>query len=202
MKEKILKLMKTSWSKFGFKAAELEGFADLVSKNLADDATDEEINNAISGAEVYASMAQKVMNRGVQDTENKYKGWVKPESKAETETKTEQQPMSQEQMMAAMMVKMQEMLNPLLNERKQEKLHERLVNDDRLKNIPKSFLRHYSLEDESKLDDVVTGITDDYAAVLSEQVKGGLVATIPQGGGGQAEGVVSDEDIKSLAATL
>lgn len=188
--------MKTSWAKFGFKAAELEGFADLVSKNLADDATDEEINNAISGAEVYASMAQKVMNRGVQDTENKYKGWVKPEPK------TDPDPMSQEQMMASMMAKMQEMLNPLLNERKQEKLHERLVNDDRLKNIPKSFLRHYSLEDESKLDDVVTGITDDYAAVLSEQVKGGLVATIPQGGGGQAEGVVSDEDIKSLAATL
>lgn len=202
MKEKILKLMKTSWSKFGFKAAELEGFADLVSKNLADDATDEEINNAISGAEVYASMAQKVMNRGVQDTENKYKGWVKPESKAETEIKTDQQPMSQEQMMAAMMAKMQEMLNPLLNERKQEKLHERLISDERLKKIPSSFLKHYSLDDETKLDETVSAITTDYAAVLAEQVKGGLVSEIPSAGGGQNDGVASDDDIKNLAAQM
>lgn len=194
MKEKVLKVLKPTFAKYGFNAQELEGFAEAVAANLTPESTDEEINNAISGVEIFASIAQKAMNRGVSATEAKYKGWIKPDPQPQPQPKP--QPEDIEAMVKA---RVDAMMQPFVAERQKEKLNERLVSDSRLASIPRSYLRHYSIESEDQLDSMVETISSDYASLMSEQIKSGQVVEAPKGSGGDPSGVASDEDVKAIA---
>ena len=51
IKDRVLASMKTSYAKYGFKKSELNQLADIISNNLKDESTDEEITSALSANE-------------------------------------------------------------------------------------------------------------------------------------------------------
>ena len=79
MKKKLINALKTLYHDKGFNQKELEELADIVGQNLTEDSTEEDINNAASGASVYVSFMQKFSNRCASAVEKKYEGYVKPE---------------------------------------------------------------------------------------------------------------------------
>ena len=87
MKKKLIQVLKTLYASKGFKANELEELADVLSSSLKEDSTDEEISNVANGAESYVNMLQKVGNRYASAIEEKYKGYVKPNTIEEDKTK-------------------------------------------------------------------------------------------------------------------
>ena len=51
IKERVLASLKTSYAKFGFKKDELNSLTDIISANLNEESTDEQITAAVSSAE-------------------------------------------------------------------------------------------------------------------------------------------------------
>ena len=76
IKERVLAAMKTSYAKYGFKKDELSSLTDIISANLKEESTDDEITAAVTNAEGYAKMMQTVYNRGISETNKKYEGYV------------------------------------------------------------------------------------------------------------------------------
>ena len=78
--EKINEVLKPLVVDKGFKEAELMDFANVVSKSLTDESTEDDIRKAVESALPYAELIQKVGNRYASGIEQKYKGFVSPDS--------------------------------------------------------------------------------------------------------------------------
>lgn len=192
MKEKVLNLLKTSYAKYGFKKEELEGLAEIIGKNLADDATDEDVSNAVSGAEAWASMMQKVATRTASEVEKKYKKPVEPEP-----IKPEPSALEKE------MAEIKAQFAAFAAERSNERLRSMLLSDERLKKIPSAFVGKYQLDKAENLDTVATQIEADFNALKAEMLKNGIVANMPNRGhdlGGDKPATA--EEIKTLVSGL
>ncbi|MCQ2383580.1 MAG: hypothetical protein MJZ96_01685 [Paludibacteraceae bacterium] len=192
MKEKVLNLLKTSYAKYGFKKEELEGLAEIIGKNLADDATDEDVSNAVSGAEAWASMMQKVATRTASEVEKKYKKPVEPDP-----TKPEPSALEKE------MAEIKTQLAAFAAERSNERLRSMLLSDERLKKIPSAFVGKYQLDKVENLDTVATQIEADFNALKAEMLKNGIVANMPNRGndlGGDKPATM--DEIKAMAAKM
>ena len=63
MKPKVLSILKPKTASLGFTAEELDGVAENIAKTLKEDATDEQINQAIEAALPYLQMSQKAVTR-------------------------------------------------------------------------------------------------------------------------------------------
>ena len=87
MKKKLIQVLKTLYASKGFKANELEELADVLSSSLKEDSTDEEISNVANGAESYVNMLQRSVAGYASAIEEKYKGYVKPNTIEEGKTK-------------------------------------------------------------------------------------------------------------------
>lgn len=194
MKEKVLSALKTSYAKYGFKKEELEGLADIISKNLADDATDEDVSNAVSGAEAWASMMQKVATRTASEVEKKYKK-IEPEPKPEPKA---DEPSALEKEMAD--IKAQ--LAAMANERANERLRSLLMSDERLKKIPSAFIGKYRLDAAEDLDTVATQIEADFNSLKAEMLKSGIVANIPGRGNDLGNDKPTDDELKNIANSI
>lgn len=192
MKEKVLNLLKTSYAKYGFKKEELEGLAEIIGKNLADDATDEDVSNAVSGAEAWASMMQKVATRTASEVEKKYKKPVEPEP-----IKPEPSALEKE------MAEIKTQLAAFAAERSNERLRSMLLSDERLKKIPSAFVGKYQLDKAENLDTVATQIEADFNALKAEMLKNGIVANMPNRGndlGGDKPATM--DEIKAMVAKM
>lgn len=184
--------MKTSFAKYGFKKEELEGLAEIVAANLTDEASEEDINNAVSGAETYAALMQKVSNRAATEVEKKYK----------KEPPTPEPPTGKDEETAKLLAAMQAQINALNDERNAERLQAKLKSDARLKNIPAMFVGQYNLGKEEDLDAVVTKIDADFTALKSQMLKDGIVIQAPAKGNGGNQEPATSEEIKSLVKGL
>lgn len=201
MKEKILNLLKPLLSPKGFSKEELEGLADIASKNLTDTSTEEDINNVVNGILPYAEMMQRVGNRYATQVEKKYEGYVKPQANPEpAKPKDEPKPSEPKAMTAEDIQKMIREgiaagLKPYQEREEKLRLQNLLFSNDKVKSIPEVFRNKYSLEKEEDLETVAAQMETDYAALKQSLVTSGEFVAPPSSGNGTGD---SDDLISAL----
>lgn len=200
--ERVLAKMKTSYAKYGFKKEELTDLAKLISKNLKDESTDEDIDTTLTANEGFAQMMQSVYNRGISETNTKYKDYIpKPKETTPPPTQTPPAPKPSEQSFTLDDVKklaqsmVDDALKPYKEREERNRLQTLLQGNEKLKSIPKIFRERYHLEKEEDADKVADQIVSDYTALTQEQVRGGKFVEAPKEGGGAGSG---DEDFRKM----
>lgn len=200
IKDKVLEVLKPLLADKGFKADELEGLADFASKNLKEESTDDEIKNVCDGLVPVASLIQKVGNRysteAERKTEKKYEGYIKPEIKEKeiepTKDIDKTKHLSQEEILRMIDEKAkaitEEALAPYRQKEERQRLQGLLESNDRVKSIPESFRKRYTLDKEENLDSVATQMETDYASLKQELIKSGSFVEPPREGSGGGDG--------------
>lgn len=184
MKKKLIQVLKTLYASKGFKANELEELADVLSSSLKEDSTDEEISNVANGAESYVNMLQKVGNRYASAIEEKYKGYVKPNTIEEGEIKPiEENSLTKEAIAKLISEGIAEAIKPIQQQRESERLSQVLSSNEKLKGIPAKFISRYKLEKEEDLDNVASQIAQDYADERKAILESLGIAEPPTSGG-------------------
>lgn len=184
MKKKLFQVLKTLYASKGFKANELEELADVLSSSLKEDSTDEEISNVANGAESYVNMLQKVGNRYASAIEEKYKGYVKPNTIEEGKTKQiEENSLTKEAIAKLISEGIAEAIKPIQQQRESERLSQVLSSNEKLKGIPAKFISRYKLEKEEDLDNVASQIAQDYADERKAILESLGIAEPPTSGG-------------------
>lgn len=184
MKKKLIQVLKTLYASKGFKANELEELADVLSSSLKEDSTDEEISNVANGAEAYVNMLQKVGNRYASAIEEKYKGYVKPNTIEEGKTKPiEENSLTKEAIAKLISEGIAEAIKPIKQQRESERLSQVLSSNEKLKGIPAKFISRYKLEKEEDLDNVASQIAQDYADERKAILESLGIAEPPTSGG-------------------
>lgn len=184
MKEKLIQVLKTLYASKGFKANELEELADVLSSSLKEDSTDEEISNVANGAESYVNMLQKVGNRYASAIEEKYKGYVKPNTIKDDKTKPiEENSLTKEEIAKLISEGIAEAIKPIQQQRESERLSQVLSSNEKLKGIPAKFISRYKLEKEEDLDNVASQIAQDYADERKAILESLGIAEPPTSGG-------------------
>lgn len=184
MKKKLIQVLKTLYASKGFKANELEELAGVLSSSLKEDSTDEEISNVANGAESYVNMLQKVGNRYASAIEEKYKGYVKPNTIEEGKTKQiEENSLTKEAIAKLISEGIAEAIKPIQQQRESERLSQVLSSNEKLKGIPAKFISRYKLEKEEDLDNVASQIAQDYADERKAILESLGIAEPPTSGG-------------------
>lgn len=184
MKKKLIQVLKTLYASKGFKANELEELADVLSSSLKEDSTDEEISNVANGAESYVNMLQKVGNRYASAIEEKYKGYVKPNTIEEGKTEPiEENSLTKEAIAKLISEGIAEAIKPIQQQRESERLSQVLSSNEKLKGIPAKFISRYKLEKEEDLDNVASQIAQDYADERKAILESLGIAEPPTSGG-------------------
>lgn len=200
MKEKVLSLLKTSYAKYGFKKDELEGLAELIAKNLADDATDEDVTTAVNDAEAWASMTQKIATRTATEVEKKYnKPEPKPEPKVDPKPEEKKEKPSE---LEKLVRNLQTQIEEMHTAQKAERLSARLSNDPRLSAVPTAFVNMYQLQSEDELDALVSKIESDFSTIKSQMLKNGIVAQLPTKGSELGQETPTEEELRNLAKSM
>lgn len=180
MKKKVINALRTSYADKGLNQAELEELADVVSQNLNENASEDEINNAVSGVSGYVNIMRKFGNRCASAVENKYKGYVKPdENNKDVLTKD----------VVAEMLKngIAEALKPYQEKERAEQLKNVLMAQSKLKGIPQSFINHYKLDDEKNAETLASQIEQEYATQRKEILASMGFADVPPIGNGSGD---------------
>lgn len=190
MKKKLINALKTLYHDKGFNQTELEELADIVGQNLTEDSTEDDINNAASGASVYVGFMQKFGNRCASAVENKYKGYIKPEPK-QPEQKKPEGTLTKEQVEEMLKTGIADALKPYKEAEQNKRLAGILSAHSKLKNIPSKFVGRYKLEKEEDVDNLASQIEQDYAEERKEILSSLGISDVPPLGNGSAD---SDDD--------
>lgn len=190
MKKKLINALKTLYHDKGFNQTELEELADIVGQNLTEDSTEDDINNAASGASVYVGFMQKFGNRCASAVENKYKGYIKPEPK-QPESKKPEGTLTKEQVEEMLKTGIADALKPYKEAEQNKRLAGILSAHSKLKNIPSKFVGRYKLEKEEDADNLASQIEQDYAEERKEILSSLGISDVPPLGNGSAD---SDDD--------
>lgn len=190
MKKKLINALKTLYHDKGFNQTELEELADIVGQNLTEDSTEDDINNAASGASVYVGFMQKFGNRCASAVENKYKGYIKPEPN-KLEPKKPEGTLTKEQVEEMLKTGIADALKPYKEAEQNKRLAGILSAHSKLKNIPSKFVGRYKLEKEEDADNLASQIEQDYAEERKEILSSLGISDVPPLGNGSAD---SDED--------
>lgn len=190
MKKKLINALKTLYHDKGFNQTELEELADIVGQNLTEDSTEDDINNAASGASVYVGFMQKFGNRCASAVENKYKGYIKPEPK-QPEPKKLEGTLTKEQVEEMLRTGIADALKPYKEAEQNKRLAGILSAHSKLKNIPSKFVGRYKLEKEEDADNLASQIEQDYAEERKEILSSLGISDVPPLGNGSAD---SDDD--------
>lgn len=190
MKKKLINALKTLYHDKGFNQTELEELADIVGQNLTEDSTEDDINNAASGASVYVGFMQKFGNRCASAVENKYKGYIKPEPK-QPEPKKPEGTLTKEQVEEMLKTGIADALKPYKEAEQNKRLAGILSAHSKLKNIPSKFVGRYKLEKEEDADNLASQIEQDYAEERKEILSSLGISDVPLLGNGSAD---SDDD--------
>lgn len=201
MRKKLISALKTKYADKGFNQTDLEGLADILAKNLNDEATDEEISNAVGGASDYVELMQKVGNRYASQIERKYAGYTKPEPAATAqaaaaipETKANGQGaagLTLEQVSELLSTKIADALKPFQEAQQAQKLSDLLASQPKLKAIPQKFVSRYKLQKEEDAETLAAQIEQDFANERKEMLATLGLSDVPFGGGG---GFDTDDD--------
>lgn len=208
IKDRVLVSAKTYYAKYGFKKDELTQLASIIASNLTDEASDEQINAALTANESYVKMMQSVYNRGVSETNERYKGYI-PKPKEEPKPTPEPQP--SEPLTTEAVLKMiadantskqkeidaavQKAVAPLLEREKSAHLRQLLQGHEKLKAIPEVFRNNYTLDKEENLEALAAKIESDWATTKQALVSSGQFVEAPSKADPQTE---TDDFVKSM----
>ena len=191
IKDRVLSSLKTSFAKYGFKKDELNQLAEMISANLTDESSDEDVKSAVKTNEGYAKMMQSVYNRAVSETNDKFKDYVPKADKNATGTNLTTEPttepsadksLSQEDILKLINEGIANGLKPYQEQAQKEKLKALLSNNAKLKDVPQIFRERYTLDKEENLDNVVNQINTDWTTVKQGLVQNGIMVEAPRKG--------------------
>lgn len=189
-KSRVLNLLKPRIKSKGFGKETVEGLADLIGKNLNDDASDEDVNNAISGILPYTDLMQSENNRYATIIEEKYKN-NPPSNPPATPPANDPTPLNDE----AVKKMIDDALAPYKQREEEQRLRNTLYLHDKVKNIPDVFRSKYSVSKEEDIETVAAQIETDYSQMKQELIKSGEFAEPPATGNSYG---TSDDFISSL----
>ena len=202
--ERVLAAMKTSYAKYGFKKDELSKLAQVITKgaNLTDDSKDEDITSAVTANEGYAQVMQSVYNRGVSETNDKYRDYIpKPEEPTVPPTPpTEPKPGDNKPSLTLDDVRklvadgVAAGLKPYKEREKKQRLQSVLTSNAKLKDVPKKFIERYHLDKEEDSDAVADSIVNDWTELKQGLVQSGQFVAAPKKG----EEGSGDEDFRKM----
>ena len=202
--ERVLAAMKTSYAKYGFKKDELSKLAQVIVKgaNLTDDSKDEDITSAVSANEGYAQVMQSVYNRGVSETNDKYRDYIpKPKEHVEPSTPpAETKPDDNKPTFTLDDVKklvadgVAAGLKPYKEREEKQRLQSVLASNAKLKDVPKKFVERYHLDKEEDSDTVADSIVNDWTELKQGLVQSGQFVAAPKKG----EEGSGDEDFRKM----
>ena len=208
MEQKVLSVLKPKVSAFGFDKSEVKGIAAEIANNLnlKEDATDEEINEAIEakvGAVLpYLKYGQSQANRVINDWKKSNENKVTPPT--EEDPKKESDDMKS---LMEMMRSMQEKLNSLEAEKATASRKSRL--EIILKDagtFGQSKLRDFSrmkFEKDEDFDSFCEEIENDLKSLVQESANNGLSKLAPpQNANGNKPDVMSDEEIDQMVGGM
>lgn len=198
IKNRVLSLAKTTYAKFGFKSKELDQLSGIIAANLTDESTDEDIKNALTAAEGYAQMMQTVYNRGISETKDKYKDYIKP-SDPDPKPKPDPDPVPpvdpgktltledvQRMIQESNKGKEKEIndavskaIAPYLERENKARLASMLQGHEKLRDIPDVFRSKYHLEKDEDLEDVVAKIEQDWTSTKQALISSGQFVEAP-----------------------
>lgn len=190
IRERVLASMKTSYAKYGFKKEELAKMADVISKNLKEESTDEDIVNILAANEGFAQMMQSVYNRGVSETSEKYKDYI-PKPKEDNDSKKE--PKKEKDLGTQPAFTLDDVkklisdgiaagLRPYKEREERQRLQGLLSNNAKLKDVPQQFRERYNLAKEEDADKVADEIVNDWTAIQQSLVQSGKFVKAPMKG--------------------
>lgn len=187
IKDRVLSSLKTSFAKYGFKKDELNQLAEMISANLTDESSDEDVKSAVKTNEGYAKMMQSVYNRAVSETNDKFKDYVPKADKNATDANLTTEPsadksLSQEDILKLINEGIANGLKPYQEQAQKEKLKALLSNNAKLKDVPQIFRDRYTLDKEENLDNVVNQINTDWTTVKQGLVQNGIMVEAPRKG--------------------
>lgn len=191
IKDRVLSSLKTSFAKYGFKKDELNQLAEMISANLTDESSDEDVKSAVKTNEGYAKMMQSVYNRAVSETNDKFKDYVPKADKNATGANLMTEPttepsanksLSQEDILKLINEGIANGLKPYQEQAQKEKLKALLSNNAKLKDVPQIFRERYTLDKEENLDNVVNQINTDWTTVKQGLVQNGIMVEAPRKG--------------------
>lgn len=202
--ERVLAAMKTSYAKYGFKKDELSKLAQVIVKgaNLTDDSKEEDITSAVSANEGYAQVMQSVYNRGVSETNDKYRDYIpKPEEPTVPPTPpTEPKPGDNKPSLTLDDVRklvadgVAAGLKPYKEREEKQRLQSVLTSNAKLKDVPKKFIERYHLDKEEDSDAVADSIVNDWTELKQSLVQSGQFVAAPKKG----EEGSGDEDFRKM----
>lgn len=202
--ERVLAAMKTSYAKYGFKKDELSKLAQVITKgaNLTDDSKDEDITSAVTANEGYAQVMQSVYNRGVSETNDKYRDYIpKPEEPTVPPTPpTEPKPGDNKPSLTLDDVRklvadgVAAGLKPYKEREEKQRLQSVLTSNAKLKDVPKKFIERYHLDKEEDSDAVADSIVNDWTELKQGLVQSGQFVAAPKKG----EEGSGDEDFRKM----
>ena len=202
--ERVLAAMKTSYAKYGFKKDELSKLAQVIVKgaNLTDDSKDEDITSAVSANEGYAQVMQSVYNRGVSETNDKYRDYIpKPKEHVEPSTPPDE-PKTNDNKPSFTLDDVRKLiaegvaagLKPYKEREERQRLQSVLTSNAKLKDIPKKFIERYHLDKEDDSDTVADSIVNDWTELKQGLVQSGQFVAAPKKG----EEGSGDEDFRKM----
>lgn len=191
MKKKLLNALRTSYADKGLSQEELEGLANIISQNLSEDASENDINNAVSGVSGYVSIMQKFGDKRANAIENKYHGWIKPEPKPNPQPKPNENVLTREQVSEMLKNGIAEAIKPFQEAEKNKRMAQILSSQSNLKGIPQKFINRYKLEKEEDAESLASQIEQDYAEERKEILKSMGISEVPPIGN---NGPDSDDD--------
>lgn len=190
--------MKTSYAKYGFKKEELSKLAEIISKNLKDESTDEDIDAALTANEGFAQMMQSVYNRGVSETDTKYKGYIPKPKEEPKPTPTAPKPnelnFTLDDVRKLVSEGIAEGLKPYKEREERNRLQTILQGNAKLKDLPKKFLSRYHLDKEENADTVADQIVSDWTDIKQSLVQSGKFVEAPKHGNEGSE----DDDFRKM----
>ena len=202
--ERVLAAMKTSYAKYGFKKDELSKLAQVIVKgaNLTDDSKDEDITSAVSANEGYAQVMQSVYNRGVSETNDKYRDYIpKPKEHVEPSTPPDE-PKTNDNKPSFTLDDVKKLvadgvaagLKPYKEREEKQRLQSVLASNAKLKDVPKKFVERYHLDKEEDSDAIADSIVNDWTELKQGLVQSGQFVAAPKKG----EEGSGDEDFRKM----
>lgn len=198
IKERVLATAKTSFAKYGLKKEELDKLVSQIATGLTEESSDEDVTKAVNGIEPYVGMMQSVYNRAVSETNDKYKGWKKPDDPQPPTPPTPPTPPAPptSSLTAEQVAKMIADANtnnqkaiadavaaaiaPFKEKEQKEHLSALLQGSEKLKDIPQAFRSRYSLEKEEDLESIAQKVVDDYTALKQDMISSGQFVEAPR----------------------
>lgn len=199
MKQKILTALKPKAASLGFNNEELEGYAEIIAKNLNSDATDETINAQIDAFLPVLKLSQSAVNRIVnaektktQKEREEAERKAKEEEKAKEEAEGKNKPEWQQAIDALTknQLELTQSFQSFLGEQNSKTLSQKLSETLKAKNIPEWYANPATagrtFKDDTEVTSFAETLSNSWETAKQDLANKGFSETTPPNTGDSA----------------